>query len=105
MDFAHHLPVCVEHDGMKFWKQHSKTFVAICNLETNHLLAIIRNLVRRAKTDMAQATFEELLASAELTEEGVDNIPDLSKDLFFHSHYLLEPLLAEAEKRGYQCLG
>lgn len=105
MDFAHHLPVCVDHDGMKFWKQHGKRFVAICQLETDHLLTLIKNLIHKAQKDWAQSFFEEWLASAELAEEGVTNIPDLDKDLFYHSHYLLEPLIQEAEKRGYQCQG
>ena len=105
VDFAHHLPVCCDHGGMKFWRQHGRQYIAIAELETNHLLTIVKNLVHAAQKDWAQSAFEELLASEELRAEGTVDIPNLDKDLSFHSHYLLERLIQEVEKRGYQCPG
>lgn len=103
--FAHYLPVCINHDGMKFWKKHGKRFVAIAELETDHLLTIIRNLTHTAQKDWAQAFFEEWLASEELKDEGVTDIPNLGEDLSYHTHYLLDRLIDEAVRRGYQCPG
>lgn len=82
---------------MQFWRQHGKTFTALCDLETDHLVAIIQSLVRKAKIDWAKVVFEEYCASVEYNGPFC-----VRHEWMDYSHYLLEPLLNEAEKRGYR---